>query len=92
MKVLWSPGAREDRAAIWEYIAADNPSAAVVVDEAFSHAVSEIATHPQLGRPGMIPGTRELFPVKQYRLVYETTKDKIWVLAIVHTSQRWPAS
>ncbi|QIK63309.1 type II toxin-antitoxin system RelE/ParE family toxin [Leucobacter viscericola] len=39
----------------------------------------------------MIPGTRELFPVKQYRLVYETTKDKIWVLAIVHTSQRWPA-
>ncbi|WP_240001963.1 type II toxin-antitoxin system RelE/ParE family toxin [Photorhabdus bodei] len=54
---------------MWDYIAADNPYAAVRMDEQFSDAASNLARHPMLGRPGKMPGTRELFPNENYRLV-----------------------
>ncbi len=33
-----------------------------------------------LGRPGRIPGTRELIPHENYLLVYEAAQDAIWIL------------
>jgi len=42
-----------------------------------------------MGRSGKIPGTRELLPHESYRLVYEIVGET--VLALVHTSRRWPA-
>ncbi len=90
MRVFWSPQAVADREAIWEYIAADDPSAAARVDTDLEAAVGGLAEHPGLGRPGLLPGTRELFPVPNYRVVYEINGDEVWVLAIVHTSRLWP--
>lgn len=43
-----------------------------------------------LGRPGKIPGTRELIPHENYRLVYEVQDDTVWVLALIHTARQWP--
>ena len=71
MKVIWTPEAQQDRAGVWDYIAADDPSAAARMDELFSDAATRLAGHPMSGRPGMIPGTRELIPHESYRLVYE---------------------
>ena len=71
MKVIWTPEAQQDRAGVWDYIAADDPSAAARMDELFSDAATRLAEHPMSGRPGMIPGTRELIPHESYRLVYE---------------------
>ena len=90
MKVLWTPQALQDRADVWDYIAADNPSAAARMDEVFSHAVARLADHPQLGRPGKIQGTRELVTHESYRLVYEINGETVWVLALVHTAREWP--
>jgi hypothetical protein len=36
VKVVWTPEAEQDRADILDYIAADNPHAAVRMDELFS--------------------------------------------------------
>jgi addiction module RelE/StbE family toxin len=88
--VVWTPDAVQDRADIWDYIAADNPGAAVRMDELFSNAAARLASHPKLGRPGKIPGTRELIPHASYRLVYEIDEEKVWVLALVHTARQWP--
>lgn len=90
MIVRWAPPALADRLAIWEYIAEDNPAAAVSMDEAFSDAASRLAVYPELGRPGMVTGTRELFPVERYRLVYEVKDPEVWILALVHTARLWP--
>jgi len=66
---------------VWDFIAADSPSAASRMDELFSDAASRLAEYPELGRPGRIPGTRELIPHERYRLVYEIERDMVWILA-----------
>jgi len=90
VKVRWTPEAEDDRAQIFDYIAADSPRAAVKMDELFSKAAARLADHPKLGRTGRIPGTREVIPHKSYRVVYEIEQKTVWVLALVHTARQWP--
>ena len=90
MRVLWTLFAEQDRVDIVEFIAQDNPLAAIRMDELFGAAVSRLAEHPLMGRPGQIQGTRELIPHESYRLVYEVHADTVWILALVHTARRWP--
>ena len=90
MRLVWTPEALQDRFDIWDYIAADNPQAAVRMDKLFGDAAARLIEHPKLGRPGMIQGTRELIPHESYRLVYEISGDTVWILALVHTSRMWP--
>ena len=90
MKVNWTPEAEQDRDDIWLHIAADNLRAAARLDELFSDATARLADHPKLGRPGKIPGTRELIPHENYRLVYEIAGETVWVLTLVHTARQWP--
>lgn len=52
------------------------------MDTLFSKAAERLASHPELGKPGLIAGTRELFPHENYRLVYELAEDAVWVLAV----------
>ncbi|MFA5607961.1 MAG: type II toxin-antitoxin system RelE/ParE family toxin [Leucobacter sp.] len=90
MRIVWSPRAIRDRNAIWEYIASDDPVAATRVDTAFEETVDRLAEHPELGRAGLISGTRELLPISNYRIMYEISGQEVWILAIVHTSRLWP--
>ncbi|MGQ5273827.1 type II toxin-antitoxin system RelE/ParE family toxin [Xanthomonas arboricola pv. corylina] len=90
MRVVWTPEAEQDRLAIWDYIAAENPRAAVRMDALFSECAARLVEHPRVGRAGLVPGTSELIPHESYRLVYELEGDTIWVLALVHTSRMWP--
>lgn len=88
--IIWTPEAQQDRTDVWNHISADNPLAAARMDELFSYAVTKLAVHPMIGRPGKILGTRELIPHKSYRLVYEIASDTVWILALVHTARQWP--
>jgi len=88
--VIWVPEAEQDRADIFDYIAQDNLAAASRLDALFSDAADKLAAFPELGRAGEIPGTRELIPHENYRLIYEVDGDTAWVLALVHTARRWP--
>jgi toxin ParE1/3/4 len=88
--VFWTPEALQDRRDIWDYIASDNPIAAARMDTLFSDAAARLKDHPQLGRTGTVPGTRELIPHESYRLVYEVDGDAVWILALVHTARLWP--
>jgi addiction module RelE/StbE family toxin len=88
--VVWTPEAEQDRADVWDYIAADNPRAAARLDALFSDAAARLAEHPRLGKPGKISGTRELIPHESYRLVYEIEREVVWILALVHTARQWP--
>ena len=90
MRVLWTLSAEQDRTDIVDFIAQDNPLAAIRMDEIFSAAVGPLAEHPLLGRAGQIPGTRELIPHESYRLVYEVRADTVWILTLVHTARLWP--
>lgn len=90
MKVIWTPQAQQDRADIWDYIAVDNPRAALGMDLLFRDAAARLAAYPKMSKAGRIAGTRELIPHESYRLVYEVDGTAVWVLALVHTARQWP--
>lgn len=89
MKVRWIAAAKEDRADVIAYIRADDPRAAARMDQLFGSAARKLAEFPYLGKPGKIPGTRELIPHESYRLVYEIEGETLWILALVHTARLW---
>ena len=90
MRVFWTSSAEQDRSHIIDHIGQDNPLAAIRMDELFAQWAGRLAAHPLLGKPGLIPGTRELIPHENYRLVYEVQSNTVWILALVHTARSWP--
>lgn len=90
MKLVWTRPAREDRKEIREYIAADNPSAALALDALFAGKAGRLIDHPGLGRPGRIAGTRELVAHRDYILVYDVADALVRVLRILHAARQWP--
>lgn len=90
MKIVWTPEAERDRAAIWDYLEAHDPAAAARMDRVFSDAVARLADFPLQGHPGEIAGTRELTPHRSYRIIYEVAGETVWILVLIHTARQWP--
>ena len=90
MRLFWTTEAIADRRAIYDYIEADNPRAALALDELFSEKVMHLIEHPGLGRIGRITGKRELVVHKNYILIYDTTVDQVRVLRVLHAARLWP--
>ena len=59
-ELVWSRFALSDRDGIFSYIEAENPRAAVHVDEQIANAARRLLDFPDSGRPGRVAGTREL--------------------------------
>lgn len=90
MRLFWTADALEDRRVIYAFIEAENPEAALALDETFSARAQRLAAHPELGRPGRAAGTRELVVHRDYVLIYDTAEDRVRVLRVLHTARRWP--
>ena len=90
MKLVWTRPAREDRKAIREYIAIDNPSAALDIDELLSEKAARLMDHPSLGRPGRLQGTREFVAHRNYILIYDVAGDLVRILRVLHAARQWP--
>jgi addiction module RelE/StbE family toxin len=91
VKLAWTPEARSDRRAIYNYIKADNPSAALALNELFIKRMAQLETHAMLGRPGRVTGTRELVLHRNYVLIYDIADETIRLLRIVHAARQWPS-
>lgn len=91
IELLWTPEATQDRDEIYDYIEADNPAAALALDELFAEKAGRLLDHPGLGRPGRIIGTRELVAHRNYILVYDVTADTVRVLRVLHAARQWPS-
>ncbi len=92
MKVTWSPPAIQDRLSIWFWISSENHAAAIHMESLFDAAADRLANHPELGKPGEIPGSRELVVHESYRLVYEfdPQREEVEILTLSHTHRQWP--
>ncbi len=91
MKLVWSRYALRDRDAIFSYIEADNPHAAIRIDEQIETAAKQLIAFPDSGRPGRIPGTRELMiPRTPYILAYAVNRDTVRALRVLHGARIWP--
>ncbi|NHZ83813.1 type II toxin-antitoxin system mRNA interferase toxin, RelE/StbE family [Massilia sp. CCM 8695] len=91
-ELFWTPVAIQDRDDIYEYIEADNPAAALALDELFAEKAGRLVDHLGLGKPGRVAGTCELVAHQNYILVYDTTGDLVRVLRVLHAKLQWPPS
>jgi addiction module RelE/StbE family toxin len=91
MRVVWTPSALSDLDEIQDYIARDSPAAAYwVVLELTTRTRVNLGDYPLMGRSGRARNTRELvFPDLPYIVVYRV-RDKVEVLAVVHSARKWP--
>ena len=90
-KLVWAQFALSDRDDIFTYIEAENPRAAIHVDEQIVLAARRLLDFPESGRPGRLAGTRELvIPRTPYIAAYAVTADTVRVLRILHSPQMWP--
>ncbi len=89
MRLFWTLEAIDDRRAIYDRIEADNPNAALALDELFSEKAARLIDHPSLGRPGRITDTRELVTHQNYILIYDTAGDLVRVLRVLHAARQW---
>ncbi|MBI4875744.1 MAG: type II toxin-antitoxin system RelE/ParE family toxin [Acidobacteria bacterium] len=87
--IRWTPAALRDLETLHACIADDDPRAAANTAEAIISGIEMLKLHPDLGRKGRVPGTRELI-VSPYVIAYRARKPDIEVLAIIHSARRWP--
>ena len=92
MKIIWSPLAIDRTTEITEYIAQDNPSAAVMWVETLFDKIQILKSSPKSGR--VVPEShrediRELI-YGNYRIIYRLEKNKISVLTVRHGKQILP--
>ncbi|MET4492917.1 type II toxin-antitoxin system RelE/ParE family toxin [Bradyrhizobium sp. LA7.1] len=91
MKLVWSRFALSDRDGIFSYIEAENPRAAVHVDEQIADASRRLLDFPDSGRPGRVAGTRELIiPRTPYVAAYLVDGETVRILRVLHGAQMWP--
>lgn len=91
MRIKWLRTALATLDAEGEYIARDNPVAASCVATLIVEAVERLRDFPASGRPGRVPGTRELvIPGTPYIVPYRVRGDSLEILRVFHAARRWP--
>lgn len=91
MIIEWLPAALYDFDSIIDFIAADNPVAAIEQGEEIEVQVASLIQHRQLGRTGRVKGTRELIIARTpYIAVYRIKRGNIQILRILHAAQQCP--
>ncbi len=86
-------GVREDLVGIWEYIAADNLTAADEWLEKLYAQFDHLAAFPHAGhsRPDLAESRRLLFwPVGAYPIIYRITDDVVEIVAVTHAARHVP--
>jgi toxin ParE1/3/4 len=92
MKIVWSPEAIQDLISLRAYIAEENPVAARrILLRVLNDVEHLLPDNPQMGRPGRVPGTRELVvPRTPYIVPYRVQRATIQILRVFHGARRWP--
>ena len=91
MRVEWLPIAARNRDSQIAYIADRNLWAAIDVADAIDASVQRLTDYPNLGRPGRVPGTRELVVTgTPYVIAYRVELTATVIVRLLHGAQRWP--
>jgi toxin ParE1/3/4 len=73
------------------YVAQDNPTAAVRLDEEIDRHTDMLSDYPLMGREGRVKGTRELVIGRTpFIAVYRVKQKRIEILRLLLGAQRWP--
>lgn len=90
LPITWRKRAKRNLASIIEFIANENPAAAIKIKNIIQDAILPVAEHPYLYKSGRISGTRELVAHPNFILVYRITNTAVEVVSVLHSRQEYP--
>jgi len=91
MTVVWSPRAIRHLTAIRAFIEKDSEAGAIGIVIRVLDGIDVLATQPNMGRPGRLPGTRELVVSgTPYIVPYRVRHERFELLAVFDGRRRWP--
>lgn len=91
MQVRWLRTALRNLDEEAAYIARDDPQVAARMVERIAASVDRLATYPASGRPGRVPGTRELvISDTPYVIPYRVRGELVEILRVFHSARKWP--
>lgn len=91
MRMRWTEGAAGNLDQVEEYIAQDNPGAAVATVKKILEAAQILTDYPTLGKRGRERGTRELIVAGlPYIIIYAVHREELVVIRVLHTSMKYP--
>ena len=91
MRLRWTRLAIADLDSAFEYVAADNPSAAQQLLQRIEEGASILIRHPSAGRMGRVAGTRELVIAgTPFVVPYRIRRGSVEILAVIHAARKWP--
>jgi toxin ParE1/3/4 len=89
LEVVWSRKALARLNEIRQYVAVDKPEAATRLAARIMSVVTALRGHPNLGRLGAEPGTRELVSGgTPYIVIYRRGRKRVIVLTVLHGAQK----
>ena len=93
MQIVWLKKALLNLDEIAEYIAHDNPAAAIKIVETIESQVNLLSSQPAIGRSGRVLGTRELVITNTpYLVPYRIKNSTVEILRVFHTSRMPPTN
>lgn len=90
MRIRWLEETIYDLQALRQYIEQENPLAANHIAKRIVKAVESLVLHPEIGRAGRVPNTRELvISGTPYIVPYQVTEQGLEILRILHGAMQW---
>ncbi len=87
---VWTKRAINNLDSVLGRIADDDAATAERIAKVIHAAANRLDDYPQMGRPGLVEGTRELvLPNLPYVLVFRL-KMRVEIIRFLHTRQKWP--
>lgn len=84
-KLVFLPAAEADIERIEDFIAADDPAAAVAFTDRIEQKCLAVAEYPHMGMPRPELGADlRYFPVGRYLVFYRPTEDQIEIVRVLH--------
>jgi plasmid stabilization system protein ParE len=80
------PDVRADLDEIWQFIAADHPSAADRMIAEIIEAVDNLVSFPRVGhrRPDLTSRPLRFITIREYLIAYAPEEKPLWVVAVMH--------
>ena len=89
MRIEWTLFAMNDREAIFDYLEADSPRAAILIDDRIEAQVELLIDTPEIGRPGRIEGTRGRLILQPTELNARPSRSCAFCMALKSGRRRW---
>ena len=93
IEIRWTNRALRQLSDAYDYLQERSEQGRLAVKHRVVIALTALESYPEIGREGRVIGTYELFVTgTPFILVYRLKRNRIEVIAFLHSSRKWPSA